>query len=359
MKKKITAIILAVCILAVGFGAGFLTKGLCDNKDDGIDKTALAMFDSLKDMDDTVYVIGHQSPDSDTVISAIVMADLLNKIGVKAEARVAGELNNESKAILSYFGCEAPKLLENAAGKNLFLVDHNALTQTVDGGDEAYIVGIVDHHAIDGVKTANTVFSKTAFIGSTAFLIYSLYKDLNLPVDKTTAGLMIAAEQSDTNNQRYKDAITEADLAFMDELLEISGVDRDDLNVKRLQAKVNYEGKSAHDLLFLDYKTYDIGDKKVGIGTLNSIGKEDSDARIAQMKQALKDYYEESGMDYLYLMIHDYVTDEQYILCEGDGAKEFCEQALDTEFTDYLTLKESISRKSTFVPALTEAAKGQ
>ena len=64
-------------------------------------------------------------------------------------------------------------------------------------------------------------------------------------------------------------------------------------------------------------------------------------------------------MDYLYLMIHDYVTDEQYILCEGDGAKKFCEQALGTEFEEYLTLAESISRKSAFVPALTEAAKGQ
>lgn len=65
-------------------------------------------------MADTVYVSGHQNPDSDSIISAIAYAHLLNKLG-KYDAIPArlGAVSAETQFILEKFGLEVPILLNN------------------------------------------------------------------------------------------------------------------------------------------------------------------------------------------------------------------------------------------------------
>ena len=53
---------------------------------------------------DTVYVIGHKSPDTDTVCSAIAYAEYLKKKQkIGTVAAVCGDLNPETKFVLEYF----------------------------------------------------------------------------------------------------------------------------------------------------------------------------------------------------------------------------------------------------------------
>ena len=97
---------------------------------------------------DTVYVIGHKSPDTDTVCSAIAYAEYLKKNKVNAVAAVCGELNPETKFVLKYFKVNGPKKLASAAGLNLTLVDHNEKTQMPEGAESAKIVEVLDHHKV-------------------------------------------------------------------------------------------------------------------------------------------------------------------------------------------------------------------
>ena len=62
---------------------------------------------------DKVYIFGHQKPDTDSVTSAISLAYLKNKLGIKAEARVLGDINEETKYVLDYFNVEVPKYLND------------------------------------------------------------------------------------------------------------------------------------------------------------------------------------------------------------------------------------------------------
>ena len=48
----------------------------------------------------SVYVFGHKNPDSDTICSAIALADLKSKLGVACTATAQGELAPETKFIL-------------------------------------------------------------------------------------------------------------------------------------------------------------------------------------------------------------------------------------------------------------------
>ena len=60
------------------------------------------------------FIVGHKNPDTDSICSAIAYAYLKNSLeGSGYEARRAGEINEETKYVLNYFGVEAPKLIEN------------------------------------------------------------------------------------------------------------------------------------------------------------------------------------------------------------------------------------------------------
>jgi len=60
-----------------------------------------------------IYVFGHKNPDTDSVCGAISYAYLKNKLGVKAEPRVIGEINKETEYVLKYFKIEVPHYLND------------------------------------------------------------------------------------------------------------------------------------------------------------------------------------------------------------------------------------------------------
>ena len=64
-----------------------------------------------------VFVIGHKNPDSDSICSAIAYANLKNIMANTNEfiACRAGELNNETNFILSYFNIPTPRLITDVS----------------------------------------------------------------------------------------------------------------------------------------------------------------------------------------------------------------------------------------------------
>ena len=86
-----------------------------------------------------LIVFGHKSPDTDTICSSIVMADLQTKIrGEKVIPCKLGEINEETKFALKKFNAEEPKLIEKVEeGQRVILVDHNEFSQSVEGKKKA------------------------------------------------------------------------------------------------------------------------------------------------------------------------------------------------------------------------------
>jgi len=61
---------------------------------------------------DTILVIGHKNPDSDSVCSAIAYADFKRKNGIAATAVRLGPINYETEFILNHFKVDLPPLLK-------------------------------------------------------------------------------------------------------------------------------------------------------------------------------------------------------------------------------------------------------
>ena len=49
-----------------------------------------------------IYVVGHKKPDTDSVVSAIGLSYLKNKLGYNTKPMVLGNINNETKFVLDY-----------------------------------------------------------------------------------------------------------------------------------------------------------------------------------------------------------------------------------------------------------------
>jgi manganese-dependent inorganic pyrophosphatase len=219
----------------------------------------------------SVSVVGHSNPDTDSVTAAIAYANYLKATGTDAVACMqisAANLNPESKVVLEKFGLAAPQEIHDAAGKDVALVDFSDIAQAPANISDANIVAIVDHHKIGDITTGSPIFFYAKPVGCTCTVLLEMYKTNNVELPQNIAAGMLCAILSDTVNFKSP-TCTDEDKAAVAELLKITGVsDQDALFMEMLKAKSSVEGIPAKDLIFRDYKDFDMNGKKVGIGQI-------------------------------------------------------------------------------------------
>jgi len=219
----------------------------------------------------SVSVVGHSNPDTDSVTAAIAYANYLKTTGTDAVACMqisAENLNPESKVVLEKFGLTAPQEIKDAAGKDVALVDFSDIAQAPANIGEANIVAIVDHHKIGDITTGSPIFFYAKPVGCTCTVLLEMYKTNKVDLPKNIAGGMLCAILSDTVNFKSP-TCTDEDKTAVAELLKITGInDQDALFMEMLKAKSSVEGIPAKDLIFRDYKDFDMNGKKIGIGQI-------------------------------------------------------------------------------------------
>ena len=219
----------------------------------------------------TIYVCGHSNPDTDSVAAAIGYATLAKALGEDAVAVMqssADKLNPESKVLLERFALAAPEEITDATGKQIALVDHSDIGQAPANIDKAEVVAIVDHHKVGDITTNNPILVNCQPVGCTCTVLNEMFKMNNVAIPKDVAGIMTAAILSDTVNFKSP-TCTDKDKAAVAELVKVSGItDTDGLFMDMLKAKSAVDGVPAQDLLFRDYKDFDMNGKKIGVGQL-------------------------------------------------------------------------------------------
>ena len=307
-----------------------------------------------------VYVIGHKSPDSDTVCSAIAYARMLTMLGYPAEAAISAPVNRESAYILKTAGVETPPVMEDASGKSIFLVDHSEYAQAVEGMKDAHIVGIIDHHGAGSVTTGNQVVYEAKPIGSTATILWLDYMNYGLEIDKATATLLLGAILSDTANLTIS-SVTETDRQAVPKLAEIAGIEDVNEFYRNLHSEaLSYEGMSSEEIFFFDYKEYEISGVKTGIGLISVIDEEHAKEMAERMKEALPQCMKTAKTDLLYaeVGIREGDVKVDYIVSADGKSRDVFEAAFpkwdEFDGTSYIFRNGGLGRKSKLVPGLTE-----
>lgn len=305
------------------------------------------------DYGDEVYVIGHKSPDTDTVCSALAYANLKCQLGINCKAAVAGNMNNETKYVLDKFDVCCPEVLTDASDKNIILVDHSTYTQSIDGMKDANIVEILDHHNLGDVKSSDPLQINTNPIGATATIVYTCYLENNVPIDKRSAGLMLSAILSDTANLTLE-ITTQQDKDAVAKLAKIAEVNDVDAYFKVLEEKLSdYSGMNDNDIFVMDYKEYDMSGTKIGIACVNADGQAATEDMCKRMQASMQNLYSQKGMKHLYCMVRDTSGDYTILLSYGDGSKQIADKAFSGENQfGGKKITPAASRKKNVVPNL-------
>ena len=367
MERKSNTFLLILLIL-LGFVIGSIAynQGRKTALKESLEKQQLLQQlnrDSIEKLDvedgKAIYVIGHKNPDSDTVISAIAYARLLNMLGYDAQARISEPINRETAYILKQADVEVPEELLDASAENIFLVDHSEYAQSIEGMQDAHIVGILDHHGVGTVSTGNQVLYEAKPIGSTATIIWIDYLNYGLEIDKTTAHILLGALLSDTTNLTVT-STTKADILAKQELSKLALIDDPDQFYLELHKEaLSYEGMSNEEILFYDYKEYEASGIKYGIGLVNSIDEQSSKQLAAKMKDALETGFSSKEVDLMYASVGIRENNQKidYII----PANELSESILKNAFPDYdeydgtsYIYRKGLGRKSKFVPGLND-----
>lgn len=304
-----------------------------------------------------ISVIGHANPDTDSVTSAIALAALLTAQGMEAKACMqiaAKDLNPESTAVLKRFGLTAPELLTDAGGKDIALVDFSDLAQGPANLASANLVAVVDHHKIGDITTNNPILFRAEPVGCTGTVLSKMFKEAGIAIPKNIAGGMLAAILSDTVNFKSP-TCTEADKAAVAELKGVAGVaDTEELFMEMLKAKSSVAGIPAKDLLFRDYKDFDMKGSKVGVGQLELAALDQVAEVRADLVKAMQEV-KAGGRHSVLLMLTDVVKEGTELVVLSDDPA-LIEKAFDTKLNgDSMWIPGMMSRKKQTIPNLQKA----
>lgn len=264
-------------------------------------------------------VLGHMNPDTDSIVSAIAVADLNTKRGIACKAVAQGAPTPETEFVLKKFGLTAPELVPSLAGQKVFLVDYSDLAQAPKDLMEAEILGIVDHHKLGDVTTPNPLEIWTWPVGCTCTVIKAMYDFYGVEIPKGIAGGLLCAILSDTVMFKSP-TCTDADKKAVAALKKIAGVtDEMALGMEMFKVKSAVEGASMKDLVFRDYKDFDMGGKKVGIGQLEVVDLSILDPVKAGLYEEITRVKGE-GRHSVFLLLTDIMKEGSEMLIVSDDA---------------------------------------
>ncbi|UOR13027.1 manganese-dependent inorganic pyrophosphatase [Halobacillus amylolyticus] len=300
-------------------------------------------------------IFGHKNPDTDTISSAIVYADLKNKLGLEVEAVRLGEVGGETQFALDKFNVDAPRLVETVSDEveHVILVDHNERQQSVADIDEVQVLEVIDHHRIANFETKGPLYYRAEPVGCTATILNKLYKENNQEVSQQMAGLMLSAIISDSLLFKSP-TCTEQDVQAARELAEIAHVDAEEYGLEMLKAGADISDKSADQLISLDAKEFAMGEAKVEIAQVNTVDTDEVLARKADIEQAIEAVVSEKELDLFLFVITDILTNNSTVMAIGEKMGVVAEAFEVPLEGNQAVLEGVVSRKKQIVPPLNQ-----
>ena len=298
---------------------------------------------------DKIIVFGHKNPDTDTICSSLVMADLQTKLrGEEVVACRLGQVNEETEYALNYFGVEAPQLIEKVEkGQTVILVDHNEFSQSAEGIENAKIDTVVDHHRINDFQTAEPLFYYAQPVGCTSTLVYELYRLNNLEIEPKMAGLMLSAIISDTLLLKSP-TTTDKDRKAVAELAEIANVDANTYGLDLLKSGTNLDKYTEVELINIDCKRVEKDCFKYAIAQVNTVCIPDVVKRKSKIEEAINREIKDKELDLFVFVITDIVNSNSEAIVLGKRSYAI---AKEYELKDNIAVMPGVvSRKKQVLP---------
>ena len=299
-----------------------------------------------------ICIFGHKNPDTDTVLSALILEGIEKTMGVhNAKAYRLGEINKETKYALDYFGAKEPELLEEVEeGQEVMLVDHNEFAQSVKGIETAKIIRVVDHHKIANFETHEPLFYLAMPVGCTATILRDMCKVSGIKLDRVTAGLMLSSIISDTLLLKSP-TCTEKDKETAEELAKIANVDLQAYGLDMLKAGTDLSDYTAEELINIDSKPFTTNGIKYQVAQVNTASIVDVLKDKEKIEEAMAKHMHENEEELFVFLITDIIGNNSQVIALGK--QDVVERAFDVKLEENTAfLSGVVSRKKQVVPRI-------
>lgn len=301
-----------------------------------------------------IKVVWHKSPDTDSVLWAIIFAEYLNKKWIyNATAYIQWKLNNETIYLLDLFNVDTPEIATSfPEWTRVALVDHNERFQTLDNIDNLVVEYIVDHHKLD-FSTALPLNIRMEKVGSTCSVLYKMYKEAWFEIDEKIWKMMLAWILSDS--LLFKSATTtKEDIEISEKLQKITWIKNfEDFAIPMFNAKSDLWDISIEDLIKYDYKEFDFNWKKAWVWSLETTNPGYALGRKEEIVSEMKKIKESDWLDFILLSIIDIIWEKNTSIVLDWKDSMVVEEVFWNKVNDNLIdLGRRLSRKKQIVPEL-------
>ncbi len=235
--------------------------------------------------------------------------------------------------------------------RKLILVDHNELSQAVQGADEVEILEIIDHHRIGALRTAHPILFRNEPVGSTSTIVADCFFREAVELPKPVAGLLLAGVVSDTLNLTSP-TTTARDAEVLAKLQEVAGVNAREFTEKLFASGSLLTLKPAPQAITTDCKEYRENGVRFSVAQIEEVGFDQFWKRKAELLEAVEAFRRHSQYDFSALLVTDVNHQSSLLLLTGHPAL--------AEHIDFprlepgiYELRDVVSRKKQLLPYLT------
>ena len=238
------------------------------------------------------------------------------------------ELFDDAKAILQnsakrglavydedgYIGYVTRRCFLKCPKKSVILVDHNEPRQSIQGIETANIVGIIDHHRLDAIKTDQPIFIDAEPLGSTCTIVYQQYIRNNRTPDPVTAKVLLTGLVSDTLILKSP-TTTGVDVVAAHVLASICGVNLEEYGLGMFSLVEGLSKRDPESAISSDFKIYTQKGIRIGIGQCEVTQLNDLGDYADAYAEGLDTVKIKNGLDWAVLMITDVIHEHSALIC--------------------------------------------
>ena len=235
--------------------------------------------------------------------------------------------------------------------RKLILVDHNELSQAVQGADEVEIIEIIDHHRLGSMATQQPILFRNEPVGSTCTIVADCFFRHGVELPRPIAGLLLAGVVTDTLNLTSP-TTTSRDMEILKKLEGIASVNAREFTEKLFASGSLLTLKPAPQAITTDCKEYAEHGVKFSVAQIEEIGFEQFWKRKDEILGALENYRAQRAYHFSTLLVTDVTTQSSLLLVVGDEKfiKRIDHPRLEPGIYE---LRDVVSRKKQLLPYLT------
>jgi manganese-dependent inorganic pyrophosphatase len=235
--------------------------------------------------------------------------------------------------------------------RKLILVDHNELSQAVQGADEAEIIEIIDHHRIGAYATQQPILFHNEPLGSTCTIVADCFFRQGVEMGREIAGLLLAGVISDTLNLTSP-TTTARDVEILRRLEVLGKVNAREFTEKLFASGSLLELKPAPQAITADCKEYAENKSKFSIAQIEEVGLDQFWKRKEDLLGALTEYRKKCAYCFSALLVTDVTAQNSLMLLVGDEKfiKRIDYPCLELGIYE---LRDVVSRKKQLLPYIT------